>query len=172
MDDELYLGMLNWFAALDRRSLADFHHFTHAAGLTMQQMHLLMYLHSHGPCTMGALVEATSTSKAAISQMVDRLEQQKLVERAEAPADRRAKLVTLTRKGKRVMDESMRARQDWLKRAGEMLTTQQKLQVTEALHTLTEAAARAEGCAPARADDSAHTPRSRAAAERKYKKEE
>ncbi len=171
MDDVFYQEMLNWFAALDRRSLADFHHFTRDAGLTMLQMHLLMYLHSHGPCEMTVLVDATLTSKAAVSQMVDRLVQQRLVERAEAPTDRRAKRVTLTRKGKRIVDDSLSARQDWLKRAEALLTEEQKSQVADALHTLADASARAEGDAHTQSEYSARKPRTRAQAERKIKSE-
>jgi DNA-binding MarR family transcriptional regulator len=171
MDDQLYLEMLNWFTALDRQSLADFHHFTRSAGLTMLQMHLLMSLHSHGPCEMSALVEATLSSKAAVSQMVDRLVQRRFVERAESPADRRARLVTLTRRGKHIVDEGMRARQDWLGRAGATLTAQQKLQVAEALRTLADAAARAAGASPARSKYVAHAPRARGATGHKDKSE-
>ena len=171
MDDVFYQEMLNWFAALDRQSLADFHHFTRDAGLTMLQMHLLMYLHSHGACEMTILVDATLTSKAAVSQMVDRLVQQQLVERAEAPTDRRVKLVTLTRKGKRIVDASMHARQGWLERASALLTPQQKLQVANALHTLAEATTRAEGDVHTQSEYSASKPRARALAERKTKSE-
>ena len=166
MDDAFYQEMLDWFAALDRRSLADFHHFTRDAGLTMLQMHLLMYLHSHGACEMTVLVDATLTSKAAVSQMVDRLVQQQLVARAEAPTDRRVKRVTLTRKGKRIVDDSLHARQDWLKQAGALLTPQQKQQVANALHTLAEATTRAEGDAHTQSEHSAYKPRKRAQSEK------
>ena len=144
MNETFHDELADWFAELDRRSLANFHHFTREAGLTMLQMHLLMYLHSHGPCEMTALVEATHTSKGAVSQMVDRLVQQRFVERAEAPDDRRAKQVTLTRKGQRIVEGSMRARQAWLENAGALLTEQQRQQVTDAIRVLVEAATRAE----------------------------
>jgi DNA-binding MarR family transcriptional regulator len=150
MNDTFHNEFTVWFAELDRRSLANFHHFTREAGLTMLQMHLLMYLHSHGPCEMTALVEATHTSKGAISQMVDRLVQQRFVERAEAPDDRRAKQVTLTRKGQRIVEGSMRARQAWLEGASALLTDPQRQQVTDALRMLVEAATRAESASGTR----------------------
>jgi DNA-binding PadR family transcriptional regulator len=103
--------------------------------------------------------------------MVDRLVHQRLVERAEAPTDRRAKRVTLTRKGKRIVDDSLRARQDWLKRAEALLTEEQKSQVADALHTLADASVRAEGDAHTQSEYGARKPRTRAQAERKTKSE-
>jgi DNA-binding PadR family transcriptional regulator len=103
--------------------------------------------------------------------MVDRLVQQRLVERAEAPTDRRAKRVALTRKGKRIVDDSLRARQDWLKRAEALLTEEQKVQVVKALHTLAEASTRAEGDTHIQSEYGARKPRTRAQPERKTKSE-
>ena len=45
MSDDFYSEMLNWLATFAKRSLEDFHTFTHDSGLTMPQMNVLMRLY-------------------------------------------------------------------------------------------------------------------------------
>ncbi len=145
MPDEFYSEMLKWFATFAKRSLEDFHRFTRDAGLTLPQMNVLMRLYYHGACETTGLLDTMLTTKAAVSQMVERLVQQELVERAAVPGDRRARLVSLTAKGRQTVEASINARQRWLEEIGQHLTAQQKTEVAHALHLLAETATRAEG---------------------------
>jgi DNA-binding MarR family transcriptional regulator len=137
----LHQQLLVWSAIIARRSLEDFHRFAQDAGLTMLQMHVLVYLYSHGPCEMNSLVHTTRTSKAAISQLVERLVQQELVQRNESPEDRRARHVSLTMQGQRLVARSTRARQAWLRRITKHLSIQQQTEVAHALSLLISASA-------------------------------
>jgi DNA-binding MarR family transcriptional regulator len=148
MTDEFYDEMLNWFAVFARRSLGDFHRFTRDLGLTMPQMNVLMRLYYQGACEVNGLMGTMLVSKAAVSQMVERLVQQGLVQRSEVPGDRRARLVCLTEKGRQIVSESITARQQWLDQIGETLTPEEKTVVAHALHILSEAAVRSEADAP------------------------
>src|SRR5690348_3804804 len=64
--------------------------------LTMPQMVTLFAIREHGACRMGALVESTRQAGGTITGIVDRLIQDGLVARAQAPDDRRAVEVKLT----------------------------------------------------------------------------
>jgi DNA-binding MarR family transcriptional regulator len=145
MAADFYSEMLNWFATYARRSLEDFHTFTHAAGLTMPQMNVLMRLYYHGPCDMSGLMDTMLSTRAAVSQMVERMVQQGLVERGEVPGDRRARQVSLTAKGRATVEASTTARQAWLNDIGETLTPVQQAEIGHAIHILAAAATRAAG---------------------------
>ena len=145
MSEDFYSEMLNWLGTFAQRSLDDFHTFTHDAGLTMPQMNVLMRLYYHGPSDMSGLMETMLSTKAAVSQMVERMVKQRLVERYEVEGDRRARLVRLTDKGRAVLEASKTAREGWLKEIGEALTPAQKAEIGHAIHILAEAVTRAEG---------------------------
>ena len=145
MSDDFYSEMLNWLATFAKRSLEDFHTFTHNAGLTMPQMNVLMRLYYHGPSDMSGLMDTMLSTKAAVSQMVERMVQQGVVERCEVDGDRRARLVSLTEKGRATVEASMTSREGWLKEIGEALTPTQKAEIGHAIHILAEAVTRAEG---------------------------
>lgn len=144
MADDFYTGMLTWFATFAKRSLEDFHTFTHDAGLTMPQMNVLMRLYYHGPCDQSGLLDTMLSTKAAVSQMVERMVQQGLVARGEVPGDRRARQVSLTDKGRATVEASIAAREGWLKEIDRGLTAEQKAEIAHALHTLATAVTRAE----------------------------
>ena len=144
-DSDFYDEMLKWFSTFARRSLEDFHRFTRDAGLTMLQMNVMMQVHYGGPCEMNTLLETMLASKAAVSQMIERMVQQDLVERSESPDDRRARRISLTKKGHQLVEDSVSARQGWLLEIGKNLSPAQKSQIAHAIHTLAQATVIADG---------------------------
>jgi DNA-binding MarR family transcriptional regulator len=78
----------------------DFMQFMHQTGLSASQIHVLMHIyHSpNGECGLSEIGVLADSSKPAVSQLVERLVQQGLVERTENPSDRRNKKLRLTRK--------------------------------------------------------------------------
>ncbi len=56
----------------------------------MPQMNVPMRLYYHGPCEMSGLMDTMLSTKAAVSQMVQCMVQQDLVQRGEMPGCRRA----------------------------------------------------------------------------------
>ncbi|GEM_PF-477537 len=144
-DDIFYDEMLKWFGAFARRSLEDFHRFTRDAGMTMLQMNVLMQLHYGGPCEMNALGNTMISSKGAVSQMIERMVQQDLVQRTETPGDRRARQISLTPRGHQMIEDSVIARQRWLEEIGQHLTASQKTEIARAIHILAQATTNADG---------------------------
>lgn len=70
-----------------------------ALGLTPARTHLLWELGRRGPVTQRVLADALKVTARAVTGLVDALVAQGLVTREAHPTDRRATLVTLTRRG-------------------------------------------------------------------------
>jgi DNA-binding MarR family transcriptional regulator len=145
MDDyEATQAFLDWSAIFLRLSMNDFNRHARGSGLSLAQMTVLMHLYYRGPREVMAFGDLMQVSPAGASQMVERLVQQGLVQRSEAPDDRRVRLVHLTDAGRRVVDESIRARQGWVERLLASLTDEQRAAIGQALPVLTEQAATLE----------------------------
>jgi len=87
-------------------------------GLQRQQVWVLGAL-SHGPRRMTDLAECAQTSQASLTGIVDRLEEQGLVERLRLAVDRRVVEVALTDAGR---DEMRRKHRRIMERLDEALT--------------------------------------------------
>ncbi len=76
--------------------------------LTPMQMHALRVLEPDAPLTMRALAELLVCDPSNVTGIVDRLTARGLIERREAPHDRRAKLLAVTAEGERVREDIVR----------------------------------------------------------------
>jgi DNA-binding MarR family transcriptional regulator len=139
-DPELTQTLLDWSAAFMRRSMHDFLRFTRQEGLSMVQMNVLMRIYYHGACDITALLDTLQVSKAAAGQLVERMEQQGLVERRPDPQDHRARRVSLTEKGKALVEASIAARQAWMADLLANIPVQERAGVASVLRVLTAAA--------------------------------
>jgi DNA-binding MarR family transcriptional regulator len=136
MSEELLTALLHWSSLFTRRSLDDFMAFTRESGLSMTQMHVLLRLYYHGDCDVTRLDQAMQVSKAAASQMVERLVQQGWVQRSAVPGDRRSRLVSLTDKGRKIVESSIQSRQSWVTDVAAVLNPQDIEPILHALNTL------------------------------------
>ncbi len=141
MDErEATQAVLDWAAIFMQLSMHDFTRHARGSGLSLAQMIVLMHLHHRGSCEVMSFGDLMQVSPAGASQMVERLVQQGLVQRSEAPDDRRVRLVYLTEAGQRVVAESIRARQGWVEALLAALTAEQRSAVGGVLRMLTEQA--------------------------------
>ena len=124
--------------------MRDFFRYARSVGLSMVQMTVLMQLYYRGPHEVMALRDLMQVSPAGASQMVDRLAQQGLVQREEVPGDRRVRLVHLTETGRRLVLESIAARNEWVKLLLASIDEDQRVAIGQALCHLTEHAATLE----------------------------
>lgn len=92
--DELHSGLEFILANI----IQDFMQFMHRTGLSRPQIHVLLHIYHAGECPVSEIGRLSGSSKAAASQLVDRLVQQGLVQRVEDPQNRRVKNVRLTEK--------------------------------------------------------------------------
>lgn len=112
-------------------------HFAKATGLSMPQFGILMQLHYRHNCGVGDIGERFDITNAAASQLVDKLVQSGLIQREEDPSDRRARLLNLTDKGKRLIQQGIEERYRWVDQLAGKLTPEERAKVAEALNIMT-----------------------------------
>lgn len=115
-------------------------HFARATGLSMPQFGILMQLHYRKDCGVSAISERFDITSAAASQLVEKLVQSRLIQREEDPSDRRAKLLNLTEKGRKLIQQGIEERYRWVNQVAAKLTPEQRARVGEALEIMTQAA--------------------------------
>ncbi|MBM3179978.1 MAG: MarR family transcriptional regulator [Chloroflexi bacterium] len=129
-----------WMDTFMHRSMRGWSHFAKSTGLSMPQFSILMQLHHKGPCGMSEISERFDVSAAAASQLVDKLVQAGYLARAEDPADRRARLLALSDKGKELINQGAEERHRWMDELASKISTEERARVTEALEILIKAA--------------------------------
>lgn len=115
-------------------------HFAKATGLSMPQFGILMQLHYRGNCGVSDIGDRFDITNAAASQLVDKLVQSGLIQRAEDPNDRRAKLLNLTDKGRDLIRQGIEQRYRWVDQLAGKLSAEEREKVSEALKIMTQAA--------------------------------
>jgi MarR family 2-MHQ and catechol resistance regulon transcriptional repressor len=128
-----------WMGAFTMRSMEDWRRFVRAHGLSMPQAGLLMRLFHGGGCEVHAIGHHMDISSAAASQLVDRLVQGGLVVRTENPDDRRVRQITITAKGRALMETGLEERDRWVDELVEFIPADQRALVLRSLPILIDA---------------------------------
>ena len=137
---ELTEVIREWSEVFMRRSGRDFKRFMDETGLSFSQLNVLMRLYHGGNSGVTEIGEQMGVTSAAASQAIDRLVLLGLIERTEDPIDRRAKRLTLTPKGRTLIESGIEARSRWVEGLTDALTPEQQSMTISALTLLTEAA--------------------------------
>jgi DNA-binding MarR family transcriptional regulator len=106
-------ALQKWIAIFMHNSMRGVFLFAKANGLSMSQLGALFHV-VEGCSGVSDIGGDLGISSPAASQMIERLVQQGLITRSEDPNDRRAKQIVLTEHGKQIVQESMRARSEWI----------------------------------------------------------
>ncbi len=133
-----------WMDVFMHRSMRGWSQFAKTTGLSMPQFSILMQLHYKGTCGLSQVSERFDISAAAASQLVEKLVQSELIERVEDPSDRRAKSLSLSKKGTHLVERGIQERYRWMDELTNMINAEERVKVVEALELLTEAANRLE----------------------------
>ncbi len=131
-----------------RRSMHNFILTAKERGLSMSQIGALFAIHRKGSCGVSDIGDHLGITAAATSQMLNRLVDQDLIERTEDPVDRRLKRIVLTAAGTQTLQDSVRARQNWLHRLAVTLTPDEQDHVSSALQLLLEKASQLDTPTP------------------------
>lgn len=142
--DPLTDVLRRWAEVFMHRSMRDFREFTRQSGLSMSQLSALFQIYHCGECGVSDIGEHLGVTRAAASQMIDRLVQLDLLQRSENPLDRRNKSLALTANGRALIGESIEARRRWMQDLTAALPPDQRAAIIEALTVLTQAARRLE----------------------------
>lgn len=111
--------------------------FVKASGLSMSQFGILMQLqHQHG-CGVLDISNRMRISGPAASQLIDKLVQGGLLERAEDPHDRRAKRLQLSSAGLALLQASQAARHATIEAFIQQLDPAELQQVSQAMQIIT-----------------------------------
>lgn len=142
-DNNLVLNLRSWVEVFMRLSMRQLMQYSHESGLSMQQIRALFHIHE---CPRGItnIGEHLGITKAAASQMIDKMVEQGLITRVEDPQDRRGKNITITEKGLHAMQKSLEARQGWLEKLASRFSPDEGDQVTQSLLILVEKARQLE----------------------------
>ena len=144
VDPELSQALHAWSEVFTHRSMREFKKIMDENGLSPSQIITLFGLSQRVPFSISDIGAQLGVSMAASSQLVDRLVKLELVERAENPLDRRVKNLNITDKGKKLVEQAVNARHQWMERLVTELNPEQEATVISALTMLTSQAAKAQ----------------------------
>ncbi|MCC7358050.1 MAG: MarR family transcriptional regulator [Anaerolineales bacterium] len=130
-----------WTELMSSRSMADTVRFVKQADLSFAQLGALMQLHHGRQCGVTDIAARLGVTNAAASQLVDKLVQAGLVERAEVEHDRRLKALSLTAQGRACVEAAHQARLGWIAALSEQLSSAQR---AAAIHTFDDLLAAAQ----------------------------
>ncbi|MBN1316107.1 MAG: MarR family transcriptional regulator [Anaerolineales bacterium] len=139
--DALLLKIQKWMKLSMHYSNSEFIRYARECGLSMSQLGALFHIHHHGSSPVTHLGHDLGVTGSAASQMLDRLVQQELITRSEDPDDRRVKQISLTDRGRQVLQEGINARQSWLVELSRTLSDSDKETITSAFNILIDKAA-------------------------------
>ena len=83
-------------------------------GMTLPRFDVLAALDRHGEMAMGALSQSLLVSNGNITQLVQKLVRDGLVEMRKRPGDRRSSMVSMTAEGKQQFGRLAKAHSDWI----------------------------------------------------------
>jgi DNA-binding MarR family transcriptional regulator len=127
-----------WVQNITIRSLHGMAHSARAQGLSMPQYSILMRLRHSDACAVHDIGRMFDVSSAAASQLVDKLVQGGLVARTEDPADRRARKIVITAKGRALIDRGLAERFRWVDELLDGLAPGERAALVSSLRPLIE----------------------------------
>jgi DNA-binding MarR family transcriptional regulator len=138
---QIKAALRRWMEIIMTRSMHDWTGYVKSSGLSMPQFRLLMQLYYQGTaCGISQISDDMSITNPAASQLVDKLVHSGLLDRAEDPHDRRAKMVTISEKGRKFVKDGIEQRYLWINELTETLNEQEGKAIAEALTVLADRA--------------------------------
>lgn len=128
--------MREWVGVFMRNSMHNALRFSRESGWSMSQLSTLVIIHKRGTSAISDIGDELGVTKAAVSQLLDRMVGDGLLSRVEDPHDRRVKQIHLTEKGRRMLQDSLDARHGWINDLADALTDSEKEQIGQAIDIL------------------------------------
>jgi DNA-binding MarR family transcriptional regulator len=107
--------------------------------ITLPQYRLLVLLAMDGPKKVAALSTLLDVYSSTVTRLCDRLAARGLIERAAEPGDRREVLVSLTRRGRSLVDRVTRRRHDRISAIIDAIPPARRRELVLALQTFSDA---------------------------------
>ena len=103
-----------WAENAMRQSMWAFLRFNQERNLSAPQINSLIFIYRHGHTSINNLAKRWGVTKAAASQMVDKMVDQGWIDRTENPLDRRSRDLTITAAGQKLTEEAQKFRHEWI----------------------------------------------------------
>lgn len=104
--------------------------------ITMAQFTVLEALYHKGDLTIGQLIEKVLSTSGNMTVVVRNLEKQQLVKRNRHPSDKRSYIITLTNKGKEIIQELYQEHMESVDTALKMVSNEDKEKVINILKNI------------------------------------
>ena len=135
---DFLIALTEWVELFMQRSMHVFILCAKEHGFSMSQLGALMHISRKGVSGIADIGDDLGVTSAAVSQLIERLVRQALIERTEDPDDRRAKRIELSPNGTQVVRDCTEARQRWLGSLSASMSAEERRIVAEALVLLTD----------------------------------
>jgi DNA-binding MarR family transcriptional regulator len=119
---------------LEQAAILVVRHMSNRAALNLTTSMVLDTLNREGPVRVTTLAAAAGIGQPSMTELVQRLERQRLVTRVDDPEDGRAALVTITDAGRAPLDDQRRNRRDLLAELLTALPPEDEATLTLAMH--------------------------------------
>jgi DNA-binding MarR family transcriptional regulator len=119
---------------LEQAAILVVRHMSDRTALNLTASMVLDTLNREGPLRVTTLAAAAGIGQPSMTELVQRLERQRLVTRVDDPEDGRAALVTITDAGRAPLDDQRRGRRDQLAELLTALPAEDEATLTLALH--------------------------------------
>jgi DNA-binding MarR family transcriptional regulator len=106
--------------------------------LSFTHLSSLFFIYRAGCTNIQCLADHLGVTKAAVSQMVDRLVESGLISREEDPIDRRSKLICLSETGESLVQKAFLTRRKWVPNLVTSLTETQQEQASQIFEIVNE----------------------------------
>lgn len=106
--------------------------------LSFTHLNSLLFIHRAGCTNIQCLADHLGVTKAAVSQMVDRLVESGIISREEDPIDRRSKLICLSETGVSLVQKAFLTRRKWVPDLAASLTDLQQEQACQIFEIINE----------------------------------
>ena len=127
-----------WVQTITIRSLHGMAHYARAQCLSMPQYSILMRLRYADGCAVHDIGRMFDISPAAASQLVEKLVQAGFAARTEDPADRRARRIAITAKGRALVARGLAERFQWVDELVDSLAPRERAALVSSLRPLVE----------------------------------
>ncbi len=138
--EELTWRLREWMDTFMANSMHELFRYVRGTGLSIPQFNVLMALYYKESCAVSELSERMDITLAAASQLVDRLVQSGLLARVEDPRDRRSKRLSLTPKGRSLVEAGNAHRLRWMDEVTKRLQSDEVKPICQAVMRLSQIA--------------------------------
>ena len=112
--EEINNMLHTWAENAMRQSMWAFLRYNQERNLSSSQINSLIFIYRHTRTSVNDLAKRWGVTKAAASQMADKMVDQGWIDRTENPNDRRSRHLTLTPAGKMLTEEAQKFRHAWI----------------------------------------------------------